>query len=139
MHGAAVLDDAHAARGELILDAVFQKDHAIGDRLFEALRRKMSVAASARNDGGKAMVFEPAEQAAQFGAKDGGIVNSREQTFDRIEDNAFCAHGFDGVCKPNEYAIEIEFAGFLDFVAAYLDVIDRQFTLFNKDIDIGAQ
>ena len=69
--GAAVLDDAQPARRDLVDHAVVEQDHAVGDVLLQAVAGERAVAALAGDDGGDALVLEPAEQAAQLGAQDG--------------------------------------------------------------------
>ena len=75
--GAAVLHDAHAAGGNLVGDAMVEQDDAIGDVFFQSVAGQGAVAALAGDDGGDALVFQPAEEAAQLGAENAFILQSR--------------------------------------------------------------
>ncbi len=67
---AAVLDDAQPARRDLLVDAVVEQDHAVGDVFLQALAgQRAGSAALAGDDGGDALVLQPAEQAPQLGAQ----------------------------------------------------------------------
>src|ERR1700749_3996937 len=74
--GASVLHDPQAARDDLFLDAVVEQDDAVGDVFLDAEAGKLTLAAFGGDDGGDALVLEPAEQAPEFSAKDGGIRQS---------------------------------------------------------------
>ena len=125
--GAAIFDDAEAAGGDLVGDAVVEEDDAVGDVFFEALAGEGSVAAFGGDDGGEIFFFEPVEEAAEFGAEDGGIGEAGEEGFDSVEHDAFGADGFDGVVEADEEAFEIVFAVLFDFGAFVLDVVDVDF------------
>ena len=62
---AAILDDAQAPRRHLLVDAVVEQDHAVGDVLLQAVAGQRAFAPLAGDDGGDALVLEPAEQPAQ--------------------------------------------------------------------------
>ena len=75
--GAAVLDDAQPPRRDLVDHAVVEQDHAVGDVLFQAVPGQRALAALAGDDGGDALVLEPAEQAAQLGPQDARCSTGR--------------------------------------------------------------
>ena len=53
MLGAAVFHDAHAAGGNLVLDAMVEQNHAVGDIFFEAVARERAFAPFRGDDGGE--------------------------------------------------------------------------------------
>ena len=89
--GAAVLDDAQPAGRELLGDAVVEHDDAVGDVLLQALAGERAVAALAGDDGGDALVLEPAEQPPQLRAQDGGVGQAAEERLDGVEHDALGA------------------------------------------------
>ena len=95
--GAAVLDDAQPARGDLLVHAVVEQDHAVGDVLLQAVAGQGALAALAGDDGGDALVLEPAEQPAQLGAQDGLVGQAGEERLDRVQHHALGADGVDRV------------------------------------------
>ena len=95
----AVLDDAQPPRRDLLGDAVVEQDHAVGDVLLQALAGQRPVAALAGDDGGDALVLEPAEQPAQLGAQDRLVGQAAEQRLDGVEHDPLGADGVDGVAR----------------------------------------
>src|SRR6202000_1998619 len=99
---APVLDDAQAPRDHLILDAVVQQDHAVGDVLLDSETGKLALAALGRDDGGYAPVLQPAEQAAKFGAQNRGVREAGKKRLDGIEDDPLGPDRIDRVAEPDE-------------------------------------
>ena len=89
---ATVLDHPQPARRDLIVHAMVEQDDRIRDVLLESLPCQGTVAAFARDQRGHALVFQPSEQPAQFGAQDGVVLQPRKQRFDGIEDDPSGAH-----------------------------------------------
>ena len=67
---AAVLDDPEAPRRDLVLHAQVEQDHAVGHVLLEAVARQRGLAPLAGDDGGDALVLQPAKEPVQLGAQD---------------------------------------------------------------------
>ena len=88
---AAILDDAQAARGKLIVDAVVEQDDAVGDVFLQAVARQCAFAALAGDDGGDAPGLEPLEQPAQFGAQHLLVFQAAEERLDGVHNNALGA------------------------------------------------
>ena len=123
---AAVLDDAKPARRDLIVDAMVEKDDAVGDVLLEALTRERVDAAFAGDDGRDAAFLQPGEQAPQLGAQHAGVAQSGEERFDRVEHDAARADRAQRVVETDEEAFEVVFSGLLDLRALDPDVFERQ-------------
>ena len=113
------------------MDAVIEQNHGVGDVLLESLPGEETLAALASNDGGDALLLQPAEQPSQFGPEDGVVLQPREQGLDGIEDHALGADAADRKPEPDEQPFEIVLAGFLDLAALHAHVVDRQ--LFRLD------
>ena len=131
MGGAAVFNHPQPPRGDLVLHAVVQQDHAIGDVLFQPVPGQRAVATLAGDDRGHPAVLEPAEQAAQFGAQGVGIRQAGKQRLHGVQHDPFGAGLVDGMAETHEQAFQVVFAGFLDLAAFDADVIDHQ--LFRGD------
>ena len=84
-------------------------------------------------------VAQPAEQPAQFGAQDAGVLEAAEQGFDGVEHHALGADLLDGVFEAHEQAFEIVFTGLLDLAAIDVDVVDDEFLLRDKRVEVVAQ
>ena len=68
---AAVLDDPQAARGDLVLDPVIQADDAVADEFLQAVPGQLvRLGLLAGDDGGDALVLQPAEEPPQLGPQD---------------------------------------------------------------------
>ena len=133
---AAILDDAQPTRRKLILDAVVEQDHAVGDVFFQAVARQRAFAALAGDDGGNALFLEPFEQTAQFGAQQQFVFEAAEQGLDGIDNDALGADGVDGIAEADEKALEIVFAGLVDLGALDLDVVDGDLLLGDQLFDV---
>ena len=83
----------------LLGDAMVEQDDAVGDVFLQSLSRERALAALGGDDGGHALILEPAEQAAQFRAEDGGVGQAAEERLDGVEHDALGADGVDGVAR----------------------------------------
>ena len=126
---AAVLDDAQPPRGDLVVDAVVQQDHAVGHVLLEAVAGQRVLAALAGDDRGHAAILQPAEQAPQLGAQDGVVRQAGEQRLDRVEHDALGADRVDRMAEADEEALEVVLAGLLDLAALDADEVERELLL----------
>ena len=126
---AAILDDAQAAGRKLIVDAVVEQDHAVGDVFFEAVARQRAFAALAGDDGSDAFLLEPLEQPAQFGAQQLLVFQAAEKRLDGVDNDAFGADRVDGKAEADEKTFEIVFASLGDLGALDLDVVDGELLL----------
>ncbi len=105
---------------------MIQQDNAVGDVFLQPLARQRAVAALGGDDGGHALVLQPAEQAAQFGTQDGFVLQAAEQGFQRIEHDAFGADRVDQIAQPDEQTLQVVVARLLDFAGFDVDLVDDQ-------------
>ena len=89
-------------------------------------RVSVLLALLAGDDGGDALVLEPAEEPAQLGAQDGLVGQAGEERLEGVEHDALGADGVDGVAEADEQAFQVVFAGLLDLAALDADVVHRQ-------------
>ncbi len=116
---AAILDDPQPPRRDLLVDAVVEQDHAVGDVLFEPVPGEGALAALAGDDRGHAAVLQPAEQArAAPTRRIAGVRRAREQRLDGVEDDALGADRLDRVTQADEEPFQVVLAGFFDLAAA---------------------
>src|ERR1043165_2292090 len=108
---AAILDNPQTARGDLLLDAVVEQDDPVSHVLFETIPRQLAFAALASDDRGNSFFFQPAEQAAQFGANDRFTRQRGEERFESVEHDAFRADLIDGIAETKKQSFEILLAG----------------------------
>ena len=139
VHAAAVLDDAQTADGELVGHPVVEQDDAVGDVLFEAVAGERALAPLAGDDGGNALVLQPAEQPAQLGAQDALVRQAAEQGLQGVEDDAPGADRVDGVAQADEQPVEVVLAGLLDLAALDLDVVERKQVPGDQVVEVEAQ
>ena len=111
---AAVLYDAQAPRRDLILDAKVEEDHAVGHVLLEAVACERFIAALGGYDRRHPFVLQPSKEPAQLGAQNVFVGESREEHLDRVEQNALGADGVDRVSEPDEKAVQVVIARFLE-------------------------
>ncbi len=100
------------------LHAVVEQDDAVGDVLLEPLARELALAALAGDDRGDALVLQPAKQAAQLRAQERLVGEAAEEGLERVEHHALGADRVDGKPEPQEQALEVVLAGFLDLACA---------------------
>jgi hypothetical protein len=97
MRGSTIFDDAQPACRDRISNSMIKHDHAIGNVFFQAVAGERTLAALSSDHRGYALFFEPQEEPAQFGPKNGFIRETGEQSFDSIEQDSFGADGIDAV------------------------------------------
>ena len=136
---AAILDNAHAARGDLVVDAVVQEDDAVADVFLQAVAAEGLLALLAGNDSGDAFLLEPGEEPAQLGAHDGFVGEAGEERFETIEHDALGTDRIDRVAEADKQALEIEFAGLLDLTALDADVVHRELLAADELGQVKAQ
>ena len=135
----AVLDDAQPPRGHLVDHAMVEQDHAIGDVLFQAVPGQRALAALAGDDGGDALVLEPAEQAAQLGPQDARVRQAAEQRLDGVQHDPLGPDGVDGVAEADEQPFEVVVAGFLDLAALDAHEIHDDLLLLDQLVEVEAE
>ena len=86
----------------------------------------MLLALLAGDDGGDALVLEPAEEPAQLGAQDGFVGQAGEERLEGVEHDALGADAVNGVAQADEQALQVVFAGLLDLAALDADVVDGE-------------
>ena len=91
------------------------------------------------DDGGDALVLEPAEEAAQLGAQDELVGQAGEQGLDGVQHHPFGADGVDGVAQADEQALQIVLAGLFDLAALDIDEIQGEQLLFFQVRQVEAQ
>ena len=107
-----VLDDAQAPGRDLLADAMVQHDHAVRDELLDPVPGQLvGPVPLGGDDRGQALLLQPAEQPADFGAQDAGVGQLAEERFKRVEDDALRANPLDGVGNSNEETIEVVLPG----------------------------
>ena len=136
---AAVFHNAQAAGGNLVDHAVVEQNHAVRHVFFQALAGKGAVAPLGRNDGGHALVLQPAKQPADFGAQHGLVRKARKQRLDGVEHHALGADGVDGVAQADEQAFEVVFAGFFNLGAVDVHVVEAQHLAGLQVLQVEAQ
>src|ERR1700742_3469603 len=90
--------DAQPPRNNLVLDSIVQKDDAIGNVFFDTEPGQLAAPSFGRDDCGDALVFEPAEQPTKFCAEDSRVCQTREQCFDRVQNDPLRSNRID--CMP---------------------------------------
>ena len=133
---AAIFDDAQTPRRKLIVDAVVEQDHAVGDVFLQAITRQRAFAALSGDDRRDALRLEPLEQPAQFGAQQLFVFQAAEQRLDGVDNDTFGADRVDGKAEPDEKTFEIIFAGLRDLGALDLDMVDGELLLGDQLLDV---
>src|ERR1700722_976844 len=118
---------------------MIERDHAIGHVFFDALARQRPIAALAGDEGCDALYLQPAKQPPQFGPQDRLIVEPGEKRFNRVESDALGADRRNRVLQPNEQALEIIFAGFLDLAAFDGNIVHREQLPLDEIIEVEPQ
>lgn len=134
---AAILDDAQAARGDLVINAVVEGDDTIGDIFLEPMAGDGVLAAFGGDDGGDAFVLEPVQQAAEFAAQDAQVGEGGEQVFDGIEGDAARTDGVDGRAQAQKDALQVEFSGLDQLAGVKVQMQDAQavFLLESRQVE----
>ena len=102
-------------------------------------RVSVAVAALAGDDGGHALVLEPAEQAAQLGAQDGVVGQAGEQRLERVQHHALGADGVDRVTEPDEQSFQVVLAGLLDLAALDVDIVQHDFPALGQTFQVESE
>ena len=124
---AAVLDDAQPARRDLIVDAMVERDDAVGDVLLEPLPRERVDAALAGDHGRDAPLLQPGEQAPELGAQDRRRCSARQKS-DSIVSRTMRRAPTERSAwsRRMKSAFEVVLSRLLDLRALDPDVFDRQ-------------
>ena len=67
------------------------------------------------------------------------IWQARKERLERVENDTFCSNRVDGVPEPNEQAVKVVFAGFLDLAAFDTDVIELHLCFSYKLVEVETQ
>ena len=122
---ATVFHHAQMTRGDLVVDAVIEQDDAIGDVFLESVAGERFAAALGGDDGGDALVLEPAEESAQLGAEHGFVGQAGEKHLQGIKHDALGADGIDRVVEPDEQAFEVVFTACVGLAAFEVNVVEH--------------
>lgn len=102
MMRAPVLHDTEPPGGHLLGDPMIEQNDAIGDIFFQTLAGELPFAALAGDNGGDALVLEPAKQPSQFRTQDRGIGKATEERFNGVQHHALGRDGVDGQPQTDE-------------------------------------
>src|ERR1022692_1670028 len=108
MRRPAVLDHPETARGNLIVYAMVENDHAVRHVLLDPVACEAAVAPLAGHDRGDGPVLEPAEQAAELRSHDCLLLERAEQQLDGVEHDTLRPDTLDGVAEEKEQRLEVE-------------------------------
>jgi hypothetical protein len=136
---AAILDDPQATRRDLVLHAVVEQDHAVGDIFLDAVARQLSFTPLGRDDRRDAAFLQPCEEPPQFGAQDRRIGQAREQGLDGVEDDALRAADRQRMIEAYEQAFEVVLAALLDLRTFDAHVIDDELARFDQSLHVVAE
>ena len=129
---APVLDDAQAPRGNLMIDSVVEENDAVGDVFLQTEAGEGLFALFAGDDGGDALVFQEAEQAAQLRAQDVLIGHPGKQHLNGVQRHAFCAYGVNGVVKADNQPLQVVFAGLFNLTRFDMHIVDGKPVLVHQ-------
>ena len=87
----------------------------------------------------KPLVFQPAEEAAQFGPDDRLVLQPGKQHLDGIEHHPLRLDRIDRIAQPDEKSFEVVLAGLLDLAALDENVVDCEFAVFLQLFEIVAK
>ncbi len=102
MRRPAVLDHPEAARGNLLVYAMVENDHAVRHVLLDPVACETAVAPLAGHDRGDGPVLEPAEQPAELRSHDRLLLERAEQQLDSIEHDTLRPDTLDSVTEEEE-------------------------------------
>ena len=77
-------------------------------------RVRVFLALLAGDDGGDALVLEPAEEPPELGPHDALVRKAGEERLDGVQDHALGADRVDHGAQTDEQALEVVFAGLFD-------------------------
>ena len=135
----AIFHDPQVPRGDLVLDPMVQQDDAVGNVFLQPVARELFAPALGRDDGGHALVLEPAEQPAQLGAQNRLIGQACEQRLERVQDHALGPYGVDREVEAHEQPLQVVLAGLLYLAAFDIDVFERDFLPPDQSRQIEAE
>ena len=118
MAAAAILDDSQAARGDLVVDAMVEQDHAVGDVFLQPETGQRVFAALACHDRRHAALFQAPEQPADLRAQNARVGKAGKQHFDRVQHDPLRADRFDRMLEPHEQAFQAVLSGLGDFIGS---------------------
>ena len=127
-----VLDDAQATRGNLMIDSVVEENDAVGDVFLQTEAGEGLFALFAGDDGGDALVFQEAEQAAQLRAQDVLIGEPGKQHLNGVQRHAFRAYRINGVVKAENQPLQIVFAGLFNLTRFDMHIVDGKPVLVHQ-------
>ena len=139
MGRAAIFDDPKASGGDLVLDAIVEQHHTVGDVLLETLPGELALATLAGDDGSQAAILDPTEQPPQLGSEDRNVGQSGEQRLDGVEHDPFSADRVDSVSKSNEQPLEVVLTALLDLAPLDMDVVDRDLAIGDEAVELVAE
>src|SRR5690349_2072207 len=93
---------------------------------YSSLAGDRSVAALACDDGGDALVLEPAEKAPELRAEDGAVLEAGEEGLQRIQHDALRSQPVDVVSHPDKEALEVVLPSLLDLAPLDRNVVHRE-------------
>ena len=126
VQGAPVFDEPQDTGGDLVYHPVVQEQHRIGNVFLDAVAGQGAFAALSGDYRGDALLLQPAEEAAQFGAQDQLVGEPREQRLHRVQHHPFGSDGVDGVPQADEEALEVVLASLFDVAALDIDELHGQ-------------
>ena len=91
------------------------------------MARQLFAPAFGGDDSGHALVLEPAEEPAQFGAQNGFVGQAGKQRFERVQHHALGADGINRVIEADEQSFQVILAGLMNFTAFDVDVFEENF------------
>ncbi len=127
VHCAAIFHHAQIPRGNLLGDPMVEQDDAVGHIFLQPVARQLFAPAFGRDDGGHALVLEPAEEPAQLGAQDGLVAQAGEQRFQRVQHHAPGADGINRVIEPDKQPFQVILAALVDFTRLDVNVVEHNF------------
>ena len=98
-----------------------------------------ALAALTRDDGGDALVLQPAKEPVQLRAQDLLVGEAGEEYLERVEEDALGADGVDGVGEADEETVQVVVARLLDLRAVEEDVVDDELLLLDESRQVEAE
>ena len=111
--GAAVLEDAQAARADLFRDAMIEPDHAVRHVVEEGVARRHVglVVRLDRQDRGELVLVQPLVERVQLIARARHILEAAHQDIDGVDDQVPRPHGLGLALKDGHQGLQGEGAG----------------------------
>ena len=108
---------------------MIEQDHAVGHVLLESLPGESSRTSLGGDDRGDTPVLEPPEEAAQFGAQQSCVRQTREEALDGVEHHALGPDAVDGMPETHEEPFEVVLARLLDLRSFNAHKVDDELLL----------